>query len=84
MDFLIFVFTFFHLFKQGACLRDDLKVQTPVSLACTDLLLLPLAEWFLHSWVICRNIVFYESHSLKCYLYFVYLFLTSQELLTLR
>jgi len=45
------VFTFFHLLKEGAYLRDVLKVQTPVSDACTDLLL-PLAEWFLHSWVI--------------------------------
>ena len=37
--FLIFVYTFFHLFKEGAYLRNGLKVQNPVSHACTDLLL---------------------------------------------
>jgi len=74
------VFTFFHLFKEGAYSRDVLKVQTPVSHACADLLL-PLAEWFLHIRVIYMNIVLYGSNSLKCYLYSVYPFLTSQELL---
>jgi hypothetical protein len=72
------VFTFFHLFEEGAYLRVVLNERTPVSYACTDLLL-PIAECVLHRWGIYMNIVFYGSHSLKSYLYIVYLFLALQE-----
>ena len=71
--FLIFVFTFFHLFKEGAYLRDDPKIQTPVSHAWTDLLL-PLAEWFLHSWV--THIYIYIYIYVYIYLYlFIYIYI---------